>query len=79
VSSCEHRVGVQQRTTAEVGATLLQRDNEGEVASRSSYSTHNLSRIGLELRCREGDRGNRKSEECVNHCVGSWFESEGGR
>jgi hypothetical protein len=72
VGSREHGVGIQQRTTAKVGATLLQRHDEGEVASGSGYSTHDLSRIGMELRCREGDCGNRKSEECVNHCVDCW-------
>jgi hypothetical protein len=75
VSSCDDCVGIQQRTTAEVGATLLERHDEGEVASGSGLSTYDLGDLMVQLWCRKGcgenDCGNRKSEECVNHCD-SW-------
>jgi hypothetical protein len=75
VSSCDDRVGVQQRTTAEVGATLLERNDEGEVASNSGFSAYDLGDLVVELWCRKGcrecDCGKRKSEKCVNHCD-SW-------
>ena len=42
VSSSDDSVGVQERTTAEVGSAALERDNVGELARGGGGSTNNV-------------------------------------
>lgn len=64
VSGGDDGVGVDKRATAEVRAALLQRDNEGEVASVSSRTTDDVDGV---LRGRSsGDCGGHKASD---HCL----------
>jgi len=54
VSRSDDSIGVQERTTAEVRAALLQTDDEGEVTGIGSGSTNNLRTHGAELAGRDG-------------------------
>lgn len=60
----DNGVGVQQSTTAEVRATALQTDDEGEVASLSGGSTNNGDRV-LGSRSRGDGGGHEASEDCL--------------
>lgn len=64
MSGCDDSVGVEEGTTTEVGAALLQRDDEGEVASSGSSATDDVDRV---LRGRSsGDCGGQKASD---HCL----------
>lgn len=75
VSGGENSVGVQKRTTAEVAATALDADNEGEIALGSGGSANNWVLWELALwelwdwvlgdSCCGAESGNRKGNEDV--------------
>jgi len=64
VSSSNNGVGVDERTTAEVGSADLKRANVGELARGGGSSTNNvlIRSVGRELEAGVLRSGNRKSE-----------------
>jgi hypothetical protein len=73
VGGGENRVGVQERSSAEVASALLDADDEGEVACRSSGSANNglIGELALGERrvlgdgCGSADGRDRKSDEDI--------------
>jgi hypothetical protein len=85
VSSGQDGVGVQERSSAEVAAALLDADDEGEVSLGSSGSANDGLLGELSLRelgvlrngCGSAERGDRKGNEDVfelhlEEVVGAW-------
>lgn len=64
VSCSDDGVGVEERTTTEVGAALLQRDDEGEVASAGDCTTDDVDKI-----LRSGSSGNCGGQKASDDCL----------
>ena len=89
MSGSDDSVGVDERSTAEVGSTALERDDEGELGRTSGSSTNNvlirsILREGvvrvLGSGSRKSERGKRNSDEgCETHSEGFEGRVTGGK
>lgn len=64
VSGGDDGVGVEERTTAEVGAAALQTDDKGKVASRSNRSTDDVDRV-----LGSGSSGHCGGQQASDYCL----------
>jgi hypothetical protein len=89
VGSSDDSVGVDERSTTEVGSTALKRDDEGELGRSSGSSTNNVlirsilreGVVGVLGRGRrKSQRGKRNSDEgCETHGEGFEVRVTGGK